>query len=94
VVPRDKNYIISIIQKYDWPVEEALLIAKCESNIRAEAIGDSGNSIGVFQINKVHFWRASRQGLLKPEVNVRIAYKIWSEQGWYPWTCAKKLKIK
>ena len=27
------------------------------------------------------------ESLLDPDVNLRVAYEIWSEQGWRPWAC-------
>jgi hypothetical protein len=56
--------------------------------------------VGLLQINLVHWQRVSAfvgvpfrlreealPYLLDPEVNVRVAYAIWSDQGWAPWSC-------
>lgn len=42
----------------------------------------------------VHAWRFAARGwsfyddALVPERNIAIAYDIWSDSGWRPWSCA------
>lgn len=86
--------IPALICSYDWPCSEALGVvygnARCPWG---ESSGDPsaiyGANYGLFQVNAVHSWRVGGDvgALLDPEVNVMIAYQIWSEQGWAPWSC-------
>lgn len=50
---------------------------------------------GLFQINTCHKNRVDGDlsQLQDAETNVRIAHDIWSEQGWKPWSTAKKLGL-
>jgi hypothetical protein len=49
---------------------------------------NAGN-YGLFQINAVHAAKVGGplEWLFDPAVNVRVAYQIWSDQGWGPWAC-------
>lgn len=50
---------------------------------------------GLFMINTCHKERVGDLNkLLDAETNVKIAYEIWSEQGWKPWVAAQKLGIQ
>ncbi len=31
--------------------------------------------------------RASTRTWMDPVFNIEVAFAIWSEQGWYPWSC-------
>lgn len=88
--PRVAHTIQEIIASYDWPVEEALRVAWCESRLNPGAISHTGD-YGVFQVNaRWHSWRLRPgESLLDPEVNVRIAYEIWRDWGrsWRAWVC-------
>lgn len=78
----------------DAPV--ALRVAECESRLNPGAVGPYG-SIGVFQINpRSHAWRVSRvggSGLTDPDTNIRVARHLQQDEGWRPWTCARRLGI-
>ena len=85
--------IAAAIRAYDWPAHEAERVAWCESRwpvVGADGCGDVYNrstATGLFQIMRnIHSWRlASSESLFTLEINVRIAYQLWSEQGWMPW---------
>lgn len=64
----------------------AVAVAKSESGLRCHAVGDGGESVGLFQINKVHWGKWDRDSLFDCETNVRAAYEIWQDSGWWPWT--------
>ena len=85
------------IASYPWPYATTLRIAKCENAYyaygywRPEAIGEYGER-GIMQIHKVHIDRIHSLGhtwddMLKVEPNIAVAYDLWAEQGWGPWTC-------
>lgn len=74
--------------EYDWPCDQALAVAWCESRLEPWAY-NAGN-YGVFQVNAVHAWRVGGDlaSLFDAATNVRVAYEIWSEVGWSAWACA------
>ena len=89
VVPKTNTQIIKEVFGKDGT--RAIEIAKCESNLRAVARGDSGWSVGLFQIyTKVHTQYSAEQ-LTDPLYNTQVAYKIFQEKGWRPWSCAKRI---
>lgn len=80
--------------------KNALRVARCESGLDPDAIAYEKNgsiSRGIFQINSVHegtlYRKNETQKLFDPNFNIQIAYKLWKQQGWRPWSCAKKLGI-
>lgn len=90
----EKEQIIAYIKEvFGKDADEALLIAKCESGIRAEAYNTNTNGsvdVGVFQINSVHGVRA--KWLTNWKVNVEVAHQLFTEQGhWNAWVCARKV---
>jgi len=73
----------------------AIRIARRESNLRANAISRTGD-YGLMQIN----WRAHRawlarygitnpRQLLNPEVNARMAYRLYRMAGSRPWRATR-----
>jgi hypothetical protein len=63
-----------------------MAVAHCESTWSWGAVSPDGQNIGGFQVNLVHGY--SREYLLVPEHNVRVAYAIWLDNaGWGPWSC-------
>lgn len=75
------------IDRYDWPRHEARAVRWCESTNNPNATGRAGEA-GHFQIHPVHWWRfRASESPWNPEANTRVAYEIWLEQGWRPWTC-------
>ena len=90
--------IRAILCAFSWPCDQALRVAQCESSLQPGAVGNG--SIGVMQIQV--YWHVDKVGrvvgrsvgeaeatqlLLDPVVNVAVAYSIWAEQGWRPWSC-------
>lgn len=88
-----------IITSFDWPSETAMAICKAESGGTADATnwndshGSCIGSHGLFQI--ACFWAPNFgynvEDLDTPEINVKVAYLIWKENGFYPWTTYKKI---
>lgn len=74
-----------MICAYPWSCQKALAVAACESTLNPNAT--NGSQIGLFQIaSQYHSGRLQPgESLYDPEANVRIAYEIYSEQGWAPW---------
>ncbi len=85
-----------------FPVEvlpQAIAVAKCESRwvINDRTSGIRRSNVGLFQINRVHRARLEALGYswdsvrLDPYVNAVVAARLWSDQGWRPWSCKKVL---
>ncbi|MEK6884721.1 MAG: hypothetical protein AABY22_34130 [Nanoarchaeota archaeon] len=68
--------------------ELAVRIARAESGLREDAIGDHGGSLGLFQVNFVH-WHKVNCNLLEAECNLKLAKVIRDESGWYAWSVWK-----
>lgn len=81
--------IPELICSYPWPCDQALRVAECESGMRADAVNSYSGAAGVFQV--VPYWHSWRlqpgETFMDAAVNVRVAYDLWSEQGWAPWSC-------
>ena len=77
--------IQEIICRYDWPCQQALAVANCESTMNPAAF--DGYNSGLFQVARKWHERRLRpdESLFDPGVNVRVAHEIWSEQGSGPW---------
>jgi hypothetical protein len=94
---------IRLLSLYPWPVEEALLViygptppnpSAPQGFSNGESAGDfsvvSNGNYGGFQINEVHASKTpggTAIELLIPAVNVDVAFQIYSDQGWAPWSC-------
>lgn len=70
----------------------ATTVMLCESRGRAGAVNPASGTIGLWQIHPIHRQRVERMGytladLTNPAVNLAVAYSIWAEQGWRPWSC-------
>lgn len=76
-------------------IQEAIRVAKCESGLRPDAVNDKNKNKsrddGTFQINSVH--GVNPRFLKDYRVNIMVARKLYDEQGWTPWVCARKLGI-
>lgn len=81
--------------------DKAFKVLSCENaSLNPKAINTAGNTpkgsrdMGVFQINE--YWQGvNGKFLLDPELNVRIAWKIYKDNGYSfeRWTCGRKLGI-
>jgi hypothetical protein len=80
-----------------WPSnqwENATKIAKCESGYETGAWAYIGeDSRGLWQLNVEAHPEMGQYDLFDPQINAYFAHKLWAEQGWGPWTCAKILNI-
>jgi len=78
--------------------EEAIAVAHCESTLDPGAISPGGGNWGLFQINSVHRARVNQLGfgwdeMLHPWQNAQVAADIWADQGWRPWSCARRVGL-
>lgn len=95
---------VSLIKKYDWPIEDTMQICKDESQGDPENINwgdihkDSNGNIlcissqGLFQL--ACFWPEKlgyeMADLLDPEKNIAMGYLIWLKYGFDPWSTYEK----
>ena len=76
--------------------EQAVQVARCESGLNGFAISPGGGNWGLFQINRVHAGRVAAMGYSWEQMrnsweNSVVAADIWAQQGWRPWSCARRL---
>lgn len=88
----DGGSIEQLICSYSWDCATALRVAHCESRLNPAVVSSGGGNLGLFQVNTIHRsrWEAmgySRADMLTAGPNVAVAYSLWSEQGWRPWSC-------
>jgi|GEM_PF-1396322 len=81
-------------------VNNALSVMKGESGGNPNAINDNPRtrdySVGLFQINLYGGLAKSRPSeawLLIPENNIAYASRVWKNQGWTPWSYARKIGL-
>lgn len=72
-------------------VDHALRIMACESGGNPNALNLKGSSArGLFQI-LASLWApmfgVSYEDFYDPEINVRLARRIWDQSGWEAWSC-------
>ena len=84
-----------MVDKYDWDTEVMLAIMYAESNCRPNLDNSGLNKngsvdYGLFQINSVHGY--SKEDLMDPEFNIKVAYKIYKSQGLKAWSVYKSGK--
>ena len=86
-----EDYIHYIAGKEKVNVSMVLSIAKCESGIRANAIGDKGKSFGVFQIYLPAHPYITKEQALNPWFNINWAIDRMAEGKWNMWSCYKNM---
>ncbi len=71
-------------------VDNALKIMTLESGGNANALSRTCDR-GLMQINCIHARRVNGNLalLFDPDTNIKVAYLIWSNQGWRPWSTAR-----
>lgn len=88
-----------VLRLAGWPEElweAAGRVVGCESNLRPGAVGDSGRSVGLFQLNLETWFRYAGEDpeqWADPIVNARTAYATYiydlgrGQPAWTQWTC-------
>ena len=83
-IPMDRKHQIlmhGLCKKYDLSYSFALMILESESAYNPTIIGDKGNSVGYFQINRINWERLSDRGMNvhEPEGNIEAGVMMLSE---------------
>jgi len=74
-----------------WLCEEALRVARCESQMYITASGSRRQAYGLFQLRQEQLgWANQTYGqqfinLFDPVQNAQVAYLLWSTEGWAAW---------
>lgn len=87
-----------IEQVFGDEADNAFLILDCENkNLNPKATNhnkDGSIDRGIFQINSVHLkGKARGKDLFDYKQNIEVAHRIYSEQGWSPWSCSHKVGV-
>ena len=83
-IPMDRKHQIlmhGLCKKYDLSYSFALMILESESAYNPTIIGDKGNSVGYFQINRINWERFADRGMNvhEPEGNIEAGVMMLSE---------------
>lgn len=76
----------SIVNKYDWNSNVAMAVMKAESGCNPNAANYSdhhGQCVGSFGLMQLACFHTENPK--NPSENIRVAYQIYSRQGWQPW---------
>ncbi len=85
---------IAVLEAAGWPTElipQALAVAWCESKWSPGAVGDSGRSMGLFQVNLATWFPYAGEDPSQwsdPLVNARVAWATYNydlSRGYAPW---------
>lgn len=96
----DKACITELIYKYadQYEIDRdlALSVAKCESELKTTAIGDSGKARGVYQFHKPTFDLLSKKmgekmNYKNTEDNIKLAMWAFSTDRGFHWSCYRKI---
>lgn len=80
--------VVDAICSLPWPCSEAVSVAACESTLQPWRT--NGDHYGLYQLRgSLHAWRwPDFWGTwMEPLRNAQMAYELWFEQGWAPWSC-------
>ena len=91
-----ESYVTCVISAYFGPDTGAAyrVVRYCEDKeLEPGQVGDAGER-GLFQIHSVHLERIERLGwtwedMLEVVPNVAVAYDLWLDMGWEPWSCSQ-----
>ena len=92
----EERIIEEIKKTFPEEPELALRIARCESNLKPNALNttntDGSLDRGVMQLNSVHDTKLDTLGLdpFDPTDNLTFARMLYEESGWIPWVCYTK----
>lgn len=78
-------------RKYGIDAEQFTATARCESHFRHTAVGDGGNSFGVFQIHLPSHPTIGKDQALDPWFNIEWSAQQFAAGKQKMWTCYRNL---
>lgn len=78
LTPDERLEAETVICSYDWPCQQAVRVAGCESGLKWWRI--NGRARGIFQI---------LGGPLDLKLGVALAHSMWEKRGWGPWRASR-----
>jgi hypothetical protein len=81
-----------LVEQYDWPIATAKRICFAESGGNVAAInwndnhGSCKGSYSLMQVGCIHYYSRGLTPNTDPNLNMKIAYEIWKQQGFHPWS--------
>lgn len=82
----DRELILDMIRKAGFNPKVADTVIQCESNYNTQAIGDHGESLGLWQIHTPAH-DITRECAFDAVCSTKYAIKILKSSGWRAWTC-------
>ena len=90
--PGTKEWVLNEWEKIGQR-DNAYAVIMCESKFDPWAIGDSGNSRGLYQIHQKYQPQVSTECAFNVECSTKWALAKVLKDGWGAWSCAKLLGI-
>ena len=90
-VPTIKQIIELAAEKHGADYSKMLAVANCESGLKPYAIGDGGDSIGLFQIHLPSHPSVSREEALDPHFAADWSAKKFAAGFGNIWTCYRQI---
>ena len=84
-----KTLVLGMVELAGFDPIIADKVITCESNWKPSAIGDSGQSWGLWQIHQPAHNLGSAS--FDPYLSTVYAIELLKKNGWQPWSCARKL---
>lgn len=75
---------------YGWELDVVDNVVECESGWNPGAVGRAGEA-SLFQIHPVNFGRFGGRNPWDPVANTDVALQMRREQGWWPWSCYRRI---
>lgn len=84
-----RQMVLDMVEDAGYSRYIADAVIQCESGWNTNAVGDHGQSWGLWQIHQPA--HAIGNDAFDPYDATVYAIKLLDKNGWYPWTCYKKL---
>jgi hypothetical protein len=86
-----------ITKAFGKDAKMAIAIAKAESGLRSDAIGDTNtkySSIGIFQIRLLPERNITKEQMIDSDHNIEYAKMLFDKSGWNPWSAYRNGSYK
>jgi hypothetical protein len=88
-LPRVESVEDMITRYFGKDAKVAIAVAKAESGLRADALGDTNTkypSAGIFQIRLLPERQITKEQMFSAEHNIEYAKMLFDKSGWKPWS--------